>query len=95
MITFDSVSKIYGDYSALADISFRIEDKEFVSVVGRSGAGKSTLIKLLLREEAPSQGKILFKGVDIATLRGKAVSGYRRRIGSVSGFSFAALKKCL
>ena len=61
MITFDSVSKIYGDYSALADISFRIENKEFVSIVGRSGAGKSTLIKLLLREEAPSQGKILFK----------------------------------
>ena len=83
MITFDSVSKIYGDYAALEDISFRIEDKEFVSIVGRSGAGKSTLIKLLLREEAPTQGKILFKGVDIATLKGKAVSGYRRRIGTV------------
>ena len=83
MITFDSVSKIYGDYAALEDISFRIEDKEFVSIVGRSGAGKSTLIKLLLREEAPSEGKILFKGGDIATLKGKAVSGYRRRIGTV------------
>lgn len=83
MITFDSISKIYGDYPALEDIAFRIENKEFVSIVGRSGAGKSTIIKLLMREEEPSRGKILFKGIDIATLRGKAVSGYRRRIGTV------------
>lgn len=83
MITFNSVSKIYGDYPALEDVSFRIEGTEFISIVGRSGAGKSTIIKLLLREEEPSHGKILFKGVDISTLRGKAVSGYRRRIGTV------------
>ena len=49
MITFNSVSKIYGNYHALDDVSFRIEDKEFVSLVGRSGAGKSTVVKLLLK----------------------------------------------
>lgn len=83
MITFQSVAKIYDDYHALEDISFRIEDKEFVSLVGRSGAGKSTIIKLLLREENPSRGKINFKGVDISSLKGKGVSMYRRRIGTV------------
>lgn len=82
MITFNSISKIYGDYQALNDVSFRIEDREFVSIVGRSGAGKSTLIKLLLREEEPTQGNILFKGIDISSLKGKEVASYRRRIGT-------------
>lgn len=83
MITFQSVSKIYGDYSALEDVSFRIADKEFVSLVGRSGAGKSTLIRLLLREENPTKGKIFFKGVDVSTLKGKTITAYRRRISTV------------
>lgn len=83
MISFNSVSKIYDDYRALDDVSFRIEDKEFVSIVGRSGAGKSTLIKLLLREEDPTKGKIFFKGIDVADLKGKGVMNYRRRIGTV------------
>lgn len=83
MITFQSVSKIYDNYSALEDLSFRIEDKEFVSLVGRSGAGKSTVIKLLLKEEEPSRGKIFFKGIDVTSLRGKTITAYRRRIGTV------------
>jgi cell division transport system ATP-binding protein len=82
MITFNSISKIYGDYHALDDVSFHIQDREFISIVGRSGAGKSTLIKLLLREEEPTQGNILFKGIDISTLKGKEVARYRRRIGT-------------
>lgn len=83
MISFNSVSKIYNNCPAIKKISFRIEDKEFVSLVGRSGAGKSTVIKLLLREEDPTEGSISFKGVDISTLRGKAVANYRRRIGTI------------
>lgn len=83
MITFQSVSKIYGKYPALEDVSFRIEDKEFVSLVGRSGAGKSTVVKLLLKEEEPTRGNIHFKGVDIANLGGHSVTLYRRRIGTV------------
>ncbi len=83
MITFQSVSKIYDDYRALEDISLRIEDKEFVSIVGRSGAGKSTVIKLVLKEEEPSRGKINFKGIDISSLKGKGVTMYRRRIGTI------------
>lgn len=84
MIEFHSVSKIYNDnYHALADVSFLIGEKEFVSVVGRSGAGKSTIIKLLLREDLPSKGRILFKGVDISKLKGKGVVNYRRRMGAI------------
>lgn len=83
MISFNSVSKIYNKFPALDDVSFRIEEKEFVSVVGRSGAGKSTIIKLLLKEEAPSKGSIFFKGVDISTLKSGGITNYRRRIGTV------------
>lgn len=84
MIEFHSVSKIYNNnYHALHDVSLTIGEKEFVSIVGRSGAGKSTIIKLLLREDRPSRGRILFKGVDIARLKGKGVVNYRRRIGAI------------
>ena len=83
MISFNSVYKIYNDYSAIDNLTFRIGEKEFISIVGRSGAGKSTVIKLLLREEEPTRGSISFKGVDIGTLRGKAIANYRRRIGTV------------
>lgn len=84
MLSFHSVSKIYKDsYPALDGVSFDVDDKEFVSIVGRSGAGKSTIVKLALREEEPTHGKILFKGVDICSLKGAEMTRYRRRIGTV------------
>src|SRR3989338_11042727 len=84
MIEFHSVSKIYGEnYYALDNVSLTIGEKEFVSVVGRSGAGKSTLIKLLLREDTPTKGRVTFKGMDVSKLKGKGVVNYRRRIGAV------------
>ncbi|MDP2735842.1 MAG: ATP-binding cassette domain-containing protein, partial [bacterium] len=65
MIRFDKVSKVYPPNSvALEDVSFSITDGEFVSLVGKSGAGKSTLLELFLREEFPSEGKVLFQGED-------------------------------
>ena len=51
MIHFDKVSKIYLDKSvALEEVSFSIDPKEFVSIVGHSGAGKTTLVKMILGE---------------------------------------------
>ncbi|MBI1888528.1 MAG: ATP-binding cassette domain-containing protein [Candidatus Spechtbacteria bacterium] len=83
MLSFHSVSKIYGNYVALDGVSFRVAEHEFVSIVGRSGAGKSTIVKLVLREEEPTRGKISFKGSDLMSLKGKNVASYRRRIGTV------------
>ncbi|MEQ1499779.1 MAG: cell division ATP-binding protein FtsE [Parcubacteria group bacterium] len=84
MIHFDNVSKVYTDNSvALEDISFSIEPKEFVSIVGHSGAGKTTLIKMLLAEEKPTQGKIYFESTDIATLRKEQINDFRRKVGVV------------
>ena len=84
MIHFDKVSKIYLDNSvALEDISFSIDPKEFVSIVGHSGAGKTTLIKMILAEEKPTKGKIFFESTDISTLRRGDINDFRRKVGVV------------
>lgn len=84
MIHFDKVTKIYPDDSkALEDVSFTIEPKEFVSIVGHSGAGKTTLIKMILGEEYPSKGKVMFESVDISNLGKKDITDFRRKIGVV------------
>ncbi len=84
MIYFDKVTKIYADDShALDDVTFSVEPKEFVSIVGPSGAGKTTLLKLLLAEERPSEGSVFFESSNVHRLRKKDVNKLRRRIGTV------------
>lgn len=84
MITFENLSKIYPPSSpALQGVSFEIKKGEFVSVVGKSGAGKTTLIKLLLREEEPTSGKIYFNGFDVSQIRRSELPYYRQNIGAV------------
>lgn len=84
MISFNNVSKIYSDDSAaLSGVSFAIEPREFVSVVGHSGAGKTTLLKMILAEEKPTKGEVIFNGQNVHTLRRYKLHEYRRKIGSV------------
>ncbi len=84
MIVFDNVTKIYSDNSkALEEVSFEVEQGEFLSVVGQSGAGKSTLLKLILVEDEPSNGKILFDKVNVHTLSRRDLPRLRRRIGCI------------
>lgn len=86
MIYFNNVSKIYptnAGMASLEDINLVISSGEFVSIVGHSGAGKTTLLKLILAEEKPTDGTVFFESLDVHTLRGKAMTDYRRRIGVV------------
>ena len=85
MIIFDHVKMKYpaSKTYALNDINFKIEDGEFVFIVGTSGSGKTTLIKLLLKELEPTSGKITVADVDYSKLKRKNVPKLRRRIGTV------------
>src|SRR3990167_1043415 len=86
MINFQNVSKNYyntNSHAALVDVNFKISPKEFVSIVGRSGAGKSTLIKLLIGEEKPSKGRVVFGSYEVSKLVSEQLPRFRRQIGIV------------
>jgi cell division transport system ATP-binding protein len=84
MIYFDKVTKVYSDDTvALDDVSLSIKPNEFVSIVGHSGAGKTTLIKMILAEERPTRGSVLFESTNIHKLKRSHMPSYRRRIGTV------------
>ena len=84
MINFQNVTKTYNKHSvALENVTFKINPKEFVSVVGRSGAGKSTIVKLLIAEEKPTSGRIIFDSFEVNKLKFSQFPKYRRRIGTI------------
>jgi len=99
MIEFRNVKKIYtsGAMSTIAldDVSFLIEEKEFVSFVGHSGAGKSTILKLIYAEEKPTSGEVFFNGENIAEIKPKDLPFHRRRIGTVFQDFKLLLKKTI
>ena len=68
LLTFQHVSKTYDNVTkALQDVSFSIEEGEFVSIIGPSGAGKSTLLRCVNRLVDASQGAIFFDGQNVTT----------------------------
>lgn len=84
MIEFENVFKEYSNgILALSNINFKIPDGDFVFLVGSSGAGKSTMIKLLIREESATRGKILIDDVDITKLAKRKIPKLRRNISVV------------
>jgi cell division transport system ATP-binding protein len=84
MIRFEGVTKTYkGEVVALRDVSFDISKGEFVFVVGPSGSGKSTALRLLLREENSTSGRIIVAGRDISRLSSWKIPQLRRNVGCV------------
>ena len=84
MIRLENVTKVYkGDVVALRDVSLDIQKGEFVFLIGPSGSGKSTFLRLLLREDEPSEGRIWVAGKDIAQLSAWKIPYLRRNIGCV------------
>ena len=84
MIVFEDVTKDYkGGNHALKHVNLRIRKGDFVFVLGHSGAGKSTFIKLILREEQATSGRVLVDGLDLSVMKKRKVPYLRRRMGVV------------
>lgn len=84
MIEASHLSKLYrqGVY-ALRDLTLKIDKGEFLFLTGPSGAGKSTFLRLLLREDAPSEGSLRVAGRDLEIMGRREVQAYRRTVGFV------------
>ena len=84
MLEIRHLTKVYDDGTvALRDVSFQVPDGEFMVVIGLSGSGKSTLLRCINRLIDPTEGEILWDGVDLAQLKGEELRHARRKIGMV------------
>ena len=84
MIEFVNLTKKYDHgVCAIDNVSLKIDKGEFAFLVGPSGSGKSTFLRLLIKEEEPTSGKILVDGRDITRLKKKEIPYLRRKIGFV------------
>ena len=85
MIEFKNVSKVYASNGAhaLHNVTLSIEKGEFVFIVGSSGAGKSTFLKLIMREELPTEGSITVNDMHLERMTRRKVPYLRRSMGIV------------
>ena len=83
-IRFDNVSKAYsGGKMALSDVSLELVEGEVTFLTGHSGAGKSSFLKLIMRDQLASSGRITVNGVDLASIKERNLPYYRRGLGVV------------
>ena len=84
MVELKNVNLHYSSgVDALQNINLRINDGEFVFIVGGSGAGKSTLVKLMTREIVPTEGRVFVNGYNLSKTKGNKIAKFRRSIGMV------------
>jgi cell division transport system ATP-binding protein len=85
VIRLEHVSKVYKTSTrpALEDVSVEMDRGEFVFLIGPSGSGKSTFLRLLLREETPSRGRVYVANFDVARMARRRVPRLRQSIGCV------------
>jgi len=83
IVRFEKVSKRFGKIIALDEISFEVEEGEFVFLTGPSGAGKTTILNLLIGDIKASSGRVFFDGQEITKIKRKNIPYLRQKIGYV------------
>ena len=84
MLEIKHLTKVYNDGTvAVRDVSFNVQDGEFLVIIGLSGAGKSTLLRCINRLIEPTEGQIIWDGVDITTADPAQLRQIRRKIGMI------------
>ncbi|HID63493.1 MAG TPA: ATP-binding cassette domain-containing protein, partial [Anaerolineae bacterium] len=84
MLQVKNLTKIYDDGTvALRDISFEVQDGEFLVIIGLSGAGKSTLLRCINRLIEPTAGTIIWDGMDVTAASPAELRKIRRQIGMI------------
>lgn len=84
MLKIENLCKTYPNGTqALHDVSFEVEEGEFLAVIGLSGSGKSTLLRCINRLIEPTSGKIIWNGIDVTAATGSDIRRIRRQIGMI------------
>lgn len=84
MLEIEHLTKIYEDGTlAVDDMSFTVDDGEFLVIIGLSGSGKSTLLRCINRLIEPTEGRVIWNGTDITAASGEELRKIRRRIGMI------------
>jgi polar amino acid transport system ATP-binding protein len=83
VIRLEKIHKKFGRLEVLKEVDLNVEKGEVVVIIGPSGAGKSTLLRCINLLERPTSGRVIFEGIDITRMDGRAVDKVRERIGMV------------
>ena len=84
MIEFKNVSKTYPNGTkGLQNVNLKIEQGEFIAIIGLSGAGKSTLIRTINRMIDTTEGELIVDDINVSELKGKSLRRFRRKIGMI------------
>ena len=85
LLDVKNVKKIYttrfgsNQVEALKDVSFSVEPREYVAIMGESGSGKTTLLNILAALDRPTAGKVYLKGRDLCQVKEKEIAAFRRQ----------------